>query len=168
MSNWVPMICHTKYLSKRAALTGKGKAKTSLEETHQTHKQTPFRRSPTLFFGKTCERLKNFTFISHTYLDVFLDSCGVFYKWSTGRFGQHADIVLKTVLLFSSVKCSMTRAARVHVPVQPVFLPHKEQNTSPWHCCQAARQEFSWQKYKFLTLQPQQCVKNTLAGHSCV
>lgn len=83
------------------------------------------------FLEKTCERLRNFTFISHTYLDVFLDSCGVFCKWNSGGFGPHADIVLKNVLLFSSVKCSVTLSARVNVPVQPVFLPHKEQSTSP-------------------------------------
>lgn len=147
------------------------KAKTSLEETYETCKQTPFRPvNDFVFWKKTCEILRNFTFIPHTYLEAFLDLCGVFCKWRTGRFGQHADIVLKlkTLLLFSSVKCSMTRSAHVKVPVDPVFLPHKEQNTSPWCCCQAARQEFSWQKYKFLVPQPQQCVKNSQAGNCCV
>lgn len=43
----------------------------------------------------------------------------------TGRFGQHTEIVLKTVLIFFSVKYSMTHSACPRLSIQPAFLPHK-------------------------------------------
>lgn len=79
-------LTQTKYLYKWATLTGKGKAKPSFKKKRtktKSHTQTPFRSFTYSVFGKTCERFRHFTLISHTYLDTFLYFCEVFYKWRT-------------------------------------------------------------------------------------
>lgn len=58
--------------------------------------------STTLFFGKTCAILRNFTFISHTYLDAFLDSWRCFVN-------EAQESVVNLLILYWKLFCSFAQ-----------------------------------------------------------